>query len=320
MNGNLSRPLAGGALAALLLSLSAAPPLAEVRAVSHPQRGWSVEVEAGPGGRTWAPLVAHEYGPDVLNPGGDLNGDGTPAVGVRPLLDRPEAVWAVSSPQGFDLFLAAHDGEGWEKVARINEDIHSDDTNPVLAYDDVGRSMLLWQKSHGVWAMMIAGLSVDGNLWGERMTEPVGFVPVAMESDGHDFYYATLNRHWGTLRFRLAAFPFPNGGPALPFPDESLNLQLLEEVATGPDMDLPYSASQGPNPGPQDRSPATLAGLTLEMHRHEATVWADWVSAESTVRWIAFRGGAVLDRGEEPFRNGQVDQARQRIRQQVEDL
>ena len=41
MNGNLSRLLAGGALAALLLSLAPSSTRAEVRAVSHPQRGWS---------------------------------------------------------------------------------------------------------------------------------------------------------------------------------------------------------------------------------------------------------------------------------------
>ena len=308
------------ALLAGALVLVAASARAEVRAYEHPQRGWTVEVEPGADGRPWAPVVTHEYDAHVLNPGGDLNGDGRPVVGVRPVVNRPEAVWALSSPQGYDLFLAAHDAEGWSLISRITPDTTSDDTNPVLAYDDIGRSMLLWQKTHDVWAVEIAGLSIDGSLWGRQVTEPVGFRPVAMQSDGHEFYYATVNRQWGMLRFRLAAFPFPNGGPALPLPDESLNVVLLEEISTGPDMDLPAAAPQEPHPRPQDTSPTTLAAVTLEMHRHELTVWADWVTPNGTVQWIAFRGRTVLEQGEEPFRNGQVGQARDRIRRKVEGL
>ena len=46
-----------------------------------------------------------------------------------------------------------------------------------------------------------------------------------------------------------------------------------------------------------------------------------WVTDRGTVQWIAFRNREVLDRGEEPFRNqGQVGQARDRIRRLVEGL
>ena len=55
--------------------------------------------------------------------------------------------------------------------------------------------------------------------------------------------------------------------------------------------------------------------------RSDDTVWADWATPESTLRWIAFRGRQVIGEGEEPFSGpNQIDQARQRVRRTVEDL
>lgn len=306
---------------AMLSGLVASSALAEVRAVEHPSRGWSVEVEAAPGGKTWTPLEEAVFDEHVLNPGGDLHADGNPSVGIRPTVGLPEAVFAKASPQGFHLIFAKHDGEGWAEYLGLDRTPFSSDINPVLEYDDVGRSMLLWQRTVDVWAVMIGGLSIDGRMWGTQVAEPVGFVPVAMQTDGHEFYMATLNPSWGVIRFRLAAFPFPNGGPALPFPDDTLQLVLLEEVVTGPD-EMPRGNDNEPGLGNRpDSSPATLAGLTLKMHRHESTVWADWVTDRGTVEWIAFRSRQIIDRGEEPVRNpGQIDQARERIRRHVEGL
>jgi hypothetical protein len=307
--------------AATLASLAAASVHAEVRAVEHASRGWTVEVEAAEGGRLWAPLVPHVYDEQVLNPGGDLDADGRPAVGVRPLVGLPEVVFSRASPQGYHMVFAQHDGERWARLTEIGRTNFGSDVNPILGYDDAGRSMLLWQRTVDVWAVMVAGLSIDGQLWDTQVTEPVGFTPIAMQSDGHEFYFVTLNERWGVLRFRLVAFPFPNGGPALPFPDDTLDLLLLDEVPTGLDME-PHAAGGNPPLGPRpSREPATLAGVTMQMHRHEATVWADWVGDDGTVHWIAFRDREVLDRGTEPFRGpGQVDRARERIRRIVEEL
>jgi len=312
------RPLA---VIAALSGLATAPLQAEVRAVEHPSRGWSVEIETAEGGRIWTPLVSHVYDEQALNPGGDLHADGRPSVGIRPGVGLPEAVFAKASPQGYHLLFAQHDGERWAKLSELERTPFGSDINPLLSYDDAGRSMMLWQRTVDLWAVMVAGLSIDGQLWGLQVSDPVGFTPLAMQSDGQEFYYVTLAPSWGVLRFRVVAFPFPNGGPALPFPDESLNLFVLEDVPTGADME-PMAADGDPPLGPRpSREPATLAGLTMQMHRHETTVWADWVTDHGTVQWIAFRGRQILDRGEEPFRNeGQVEQARARIRRLVEEL
>ena len=57
------------------------------------------------------------------------------------------------------------------------------------------------------------------------------------------------------------------------------------------------------------------------MHRDADKVWADWVTNQGTVRYIAFRDGMVLDRGSEPLAHPQhVDRARDRIRRHVESL
>lgn len=309
-------------LASSLAAIAAGPSFAEVRAVQQGSQGWRVEIEAAEGGRVWTPLTPHSYDEQVLNPSGDLFAHGRPAVGVRPTVGLPEAVYAKMSPQGYHLELAQHDGEGWTRFSHVGRTPGASDTNPVISYDESGRSMLLWQRSVNNWAVMVSGLSIDGRLWGTQAIEPLGFTPIAMKNDGHEFYFVSLSTNSGILRFRLAAFPFPNGGPALPFPDDSLDLLLLDEVATGSDWN-PMSEGDAPAPpGPRpNREPATLAGLTLEMHRHAATVWAEWLTDHETVQWVAFRDREVIGRGEQPLRNrNQVAQARARIRRLVEDL
>jgi len=313
----------GSLVALALVGLSVGTAHAAVRAVDHPSQGWSVVVEGdGPG--PWTPEPPHAVGLDVLNPAGELRGDGTPALGVRPLVGLPEAVWAAASPRGFDLVHARFDGERWTAPVALTFDVLSQDIHPVIGWDDHGRSMLAWKKVGAEDSVHVAGLSIASLLWGERILEGAGWSPAAIGTDGSGFFVADVNRAMGRLRFQYVAFPFPNGGPALPFPDDSLLTWTAADEDVGADQaGLLGMGGGGPGTGggPQMDVPATVAASSLQFHRGDDVVWADWVAPDSMVRWVAFRDGQFLDRGAEPY-NGpnQIEPARDRIRRTVSGL
>jgi hypothetical protein len=295
--------------------------VAEVRAVEHPNRGWSIEFST-PRGEIWTPQPAHLFDDHVLNAVGDKNGDGLPAVGVRPTLGTPEAVFAWRTNEVFELVFARHEGLGWGPSRNVTIDATANDISPILAYDDHGRSMLAWQKIGDTSAMMVAGLSLEARLWGQQVSQTGAFRPLVMKSDGEDFYLTGMHLEAGVLRVDHVAFPFPDGGPSLPFPDDTLNRTPIYETFIG--ADLPEPPGMGPDSGPREiplNRSASLAAVTMEAHRDGDTVWIDWVTADSSVRWAAFRGPELLEEGEEPFgAPQQIDQARRRIADRVSGL
>lgn len=301
-------------------SVVAPTALAEVRAIHHPARGWSVVV-AVEDGRTWTPVPSHDLADDVLNPGGDVGGDGRPAVGLRPGTGLPEALWPRATEHSYELAFAQHDGSSWARTRLVTTEPRADDVNPFLDYDDHGRSLIVWQRLGEVSGVEIAGLSIDGRAWGQETLQPRGWLPVGLQTDGEGFHVATILVAQGLIQFHRADFPFPDGGPALPFPDDTLRISLLAEEVAGQEGPRPRSDDDGGLAPGSDELASTMAATTLEMHRSGRKVWADWVTLADTVRYIAFLDGQVLDRGSEPLRGpNQVGNAREAIRRHVEGL
>lgn len=99
------------------------------------------------GNRFWTPVREIDPG-RVLNPEGDLFGDGRPALMDDPHSRSPLAVWSMRSGRSAALVWSTWEGNGWS-LPRWVHPFNSpfEDRDPVLAIDSVGQIHLIWWKN-----------------------------------------------------------------------------------------------------------------------------------------------------------------------------
>lgn len=99
------------------------------------------------GNRFWTPVRGIER-QRILNPEGDLFGDGRPALVDDPQSGSPLAVWPVRSGRSAVLVWSIWEENGWSPPRWVHS-ISSpfEDRDPVLAVDSDGQVHLVWWKN-----------------------------------------------------------------------------------------------------------------------------------------------------------------------------
>ncbi len=128
------------------------------------------------GVRIWA-AEGSLSSPNLLNPGGDENGDLWPVVAENPYdRMRPWAVWSARSSTGFDLAWSRWAPDGWTSPAWVEAACDSDsgdDLDPRLVFGPFGQSYLVWWRNVGGVGQVYFSMYLDGT-WsrGELVSDP----------------------------------------------------------------------------------------------------------------------------------------------------
>lgn len=174
---------AAAALAgAAVLFLGSPPARGEVSVNTDPEGNYrytSLLVEAGEAGiRFWTPVRAIDP-TRVLNPDGDVYGDGPPALVDASAEPFPLAVWSRGSGGGRYLVWSRWEANGW-RPARWAHGLPGPfvDRDPVLAAAPDGSVHLLWWREEGGPARMYWSRYLDPAGWSQP-------IPVACRSVDH---------------------------------------------------------------------------------------------------------------------------------------
>ncbi len=140
-----------GATGFLLLAMGMVPAIRAEVSVNSDERGnyrylsyLVTEGTSSPG--PWTPIRIVETG-RLLNPHGDLHGDGIPAFVDHPGTGQPLVVWSRNGTGGSQLVWSSWEGDGWSPerwVASLNHPF--EDRNPRVGVDPEGTIHLVWWR------------------------------------------------------------------------------------------------------------------------------------------------------------------------------
>jgi hypothetical protein len=189
--------------------------------------GQFVETRISPAGRgvrggIWEPTGAAPAGALVLNPNGDLRGDGRPDIAVNPVTGLPRAVWASRMGQHYQVVTAEFDGQKWLDPAAIAFSAVGDSLAPKIAFTPQGVAVVVWWVRDGSPTVRMAISSRSHPAWmdlgvqseqGERASEP------AITQEGSLTIFAYRTPRGIRIQVRTITSPEFGDGPA-PFPYE----------------------------------------------------------------------------------------------------
>lgn len=141
------RLLTCAVLAATAALAASAPARAEVFAhVDRDGRFVSVRTVVGRNveSRLWEPVGAAERSGFVLNPNGDLRGDGRPDIAVNPATNLPTAVWAKRFGRDFEIVSSTFDGVSWSAPITVRVNSAVDDLDPKIVFRRDGYAIVTW--------------------------------------------------------------------------------------------------------------------------------------------------------------------------------
>lgn len=94
----------------------------------------------------WTPMTAGDPAL-VLNPEGDLRGDGPPSIRINPVTNLPEVVWALRSGRISEVVWSRFNGTSWASPDALTSGGRSLD--PRLWIDHAGtRRVAYWRRGH----------------------------------------------------------------------------------------------------------------------------------------------------------------------------
>ena len=171
-------------------------------------------------GGIWEPTGAAATGALVLNPNGDLRGDGRPDIALNPVTGLPRAVWESRRGTHFDIVTSEFDGHRWLNPAPVAFSAGGDCLAPKIAFTPQGVALVVWwvkgasptvrmaisSHSHPTWTDL--GIQSDQ---GERASEP------AISQEGSLTIIAYRTPRGIRIQTRTITSPEFGDGPA-PFP------------------------------------------------------------------------------------------------------
>jgi hypothetical protein len=137
-------------LATLTLAAVATAPLAfgEVYAELGPDGsfvGTHIVVDRGNHtDRVWRPTGLAPASSLVLNPDGDVRGDGRPDIAVSPVTHLPRAVWAQRNSSGYDIATSQFNGYIWSAPVLVHLGNHVNDVDPRITFRADGVAIVTW--------------------------------------------------------------------------------------------------------------------------------------------------------------------------------
>lgn len=146
------------------------------------------------GSRNWTPV--RKVDPlRVLNPQGDLYGDGAPTFLEDPTTGLPLVVWSRRGTGGSDLVWSTWEGDGWSRPSWVDVVDHPyEDRNPRLGIDAQGGIHLVWwrERERGAGTVYWSRFLPTGE-WSE---------PTALSADFEDARHPKLGSRDGALSVR----------------------------------------------------------------------------------------------------------------------
>jgi hypothetical protein len=194
-----------------------------------------------PGPVPWGIVRAHAPSSQILNPGGDDLGDGSPRFAIDPTTGAPVVVWARHDGNDWEIVRSRWDGQAWTPVEALTDD-ELDQTEPRLHVDGDGTLRVsYWQHAepgggdHGAWLLEMAGGTQQGTeveivsatfetgVRSDVVATADGTVHVAYEEGEEELPRAVIaaTRAPGAasfdLRHQLGVSDFAGDGPPAPF-------------------------------------------------------------------------------------------------------
>ncbi len=262
------RAPAGILLAVAFVSLLVFPAVVAEVSVDHPSAGGQsflfAALEGGEGGVQgvpfpWGCVRAHVPTTWLLNPGGDDEGDGRPAVAISPRDGRPTVVWAEMLAGGRTrIVLARWDVSGWTEPEPVTGG-EVDVADPAIDYREDGSLVVAWWEPG---AGALAWVRERGTERGWSDPEQVGpsgracRFPVVAAGGGETFVGYTAATDDGGQEIRIAR-------------EEAGWADVLIDV-------VHYQHWRGEG------------DVGLELHEADGVLWADWLRASdrlATSRW-----------------------------------
>jgi hypothetical protein len=153
------------AVLAAVLVLASTPVRSEVYAETDREGRFvrlHTAVARGAEGRVWDTLGAATASSLVLNPDGDLRGDGRPDYAINPLTGQPRVVWAMRVDGDFEIATSEFDGIGWSDPVRIRPAPGVADLDPKIAYRRDGVAVVTWWQRGRLPVVRAAFATADG--------------------------------------------------------------------------------------------------------------------------------------------------------------
>ncbi len=222
------------------------------------ERSWSLE---RPGGRV------------VLNPEGNLHGDGPPSMNRIPGSNVPLAAWAMKTGNGFDVVTSRFVDGAWtdpESMAVTG----SDERDPKLVVDaGNGTIYLTYWIDDSDPRVMLRTASATDLVWSSES-----------RISAHDEAAMRPNGVVRGDRLLLIYESHFAGGPATP-----RSLVVAEETGHGMQFEI-VGTTQHTQPG------------RAEIHTDGTRTWADWIDADDEMAWTwRTTGSAWSTPTTEPF-------------------
>jgi len=330
----------------VLVALLAVPALAELSAGPG---GHAIHYLT-PDGKLWAPVRRGVDRGFLLNPDGDLRGDGAPSFGVNPATGLPEAVWARQAGD-YEIAFSRFDGERWTAPLLLTAD-GRDDVLPRLRFDPWGNRFVVWTalgEGSGVflaaappgadrfWTpVRVSGedaparypslwVAEGGELWlsfqedrGDGTFIIVVEIRPAREATGFVVMGGEdLGEPYKLLERRVSGLVGLGGGsevlPLLPLGGHGTGLPF-QPVRTSAALAAPARALPAPRPVPQRTAPETWP----EIRQEGSLVWVEWLERPDLLGFSAWEGGNFSAPRYVPIQGGR-EEARDEVRRLIGD-
>ena len=190
----------------------------------------------------------------LLNPDGDVRGDGRPEMTALPATGNPQVVWAARAGDGFDIVHSEWGGRAWT-TPEIVAGGAADQRGPAIAARDDGALAVTWWEDDGVFRQVFVRRRDAQGTW--LPAEPVSA--------------ADRTARW----------------PAVAFDGGDLWVGWEREAGPGAREIVVALESQGWNPvmiGETSHvAPDGSLDAQLVLHARNGRVWADWLLAADRI-------------------------------------
>jgi hypothetical protein len=253
---------------ALALLCAPAPCLAEV-SVDRPVPGVVVPFFVASPTGPWAPVRAGLPAGDLLNPGGDGEGEGWPKVLVNEGNGRVEVIWSAGG-EDREILRSFHGGAAWSAEENLSSQVGADHL-PVAATDPAGNLFVAWERERNArQSVFFAAVSpTDGRVASVEITDRArrGRRPSLVFHDGTPWVASeeATTAADGVIRVVVDRI------------DVARDLQG-HVVDGGEDtIDVARQVCHG--------TQLSETGAAVQLHSEAGWLWADWIDAAGVVGW-----------------------------------
>lgn len=194
----------------------------------------------------------------ILNPDGEINGDGDPSLAVNTVNGLPMVAWARNSPGGYDVVLSCFHNGAWTAPVVLAEDATtSEPADPVLVIDHSDGTVHLLYWADDSWPRVLhRHAPADLSSWSD---------PVQVSQPGEKAVRPGGTFHDGLLHVVYETHTGQLGGTPR-------QIVLAVEDGAGFTSEIVATTNHVEPNRPQ-------------IHGHGPLLWVDWIDAEGEMTW-----------------------------------